>query len=173
MVNSLNQRMLEELVRDFAGVRSCVFLSVQGMNAIEISNLRAGFAEWNVKFLVVKNSVATRALAANQITGLDEFFVGATAVAFGESEVVIRGAKVLSEVMKTSKAIVIKGGYFEGAKLNSEQAIALSKLPTKKELFASILGGVVSLLSAPPSLVQSLLSKPAYLAKAYADKKSA
>lgn len=171
MANFINQKMLEELKKDFEGSKACVFLSVQGMSAIELDTLRAGFGEWNVKFQVVKNPIAKRALEAHGVTGVDSMLVGATAVAHGDSEMAVKAAKVVSEVMKTNKVLVVKGAYFEGAMLNPAQTKELAKIPSKKELFSSILGGVVSLMSAPASLIQSAMSNPAYLANAYADKK--
>lgn len=171
MANFINQKMLEELTKDFQGANACVFLSVQGMTAIELDNLRAGFGEWNVKFQVVKNPIAKRALESHGVKGIDAMLVGATAIAFGDAEIAIKAAKVVSEVLKTNKVLVVKGSYFEGMVLDANQTKELAKIPSKKELFSSILGGIVSLMSAPASLIQSAMSNPAYLANAYADKK--
>ena len=171
MPNFINQKMLIELTRELQGMRSCVFVSVSGMSATELDNLRAGFGEWNVKFLVVKNQVARRALGAIKIQGVEGFLVGPTAIAYGDSETAIKACKVLAEVMKTSKALTVKGGYLEGKALDGARTRELAKIPSRKELFASILGGVVGLLAAPAALVQSALSQPACLAKALADKK--
>lgn len=171
MANEINRMMLAELTKEFTGIRSCVFVSLSGMSSKEIDNLRAGFGEWNVKFCVVKNPIALRALDASGVKGVESYLVGPTAIAYGDTESAIKASKVLSEIMKTAKALVVKGAYLEGAALTAAQAKELAKIPSKKELFSSILGGVVSLMSAPASLVQSALSNPAYLGSALADKK--
>lgn len=171
MANELNKMMLAELTQEFRGIGSCVFVNLEGMNAKEIDSLRAGFGEWNVKFSVVKNPIALRALEAVGIKGVEAYFVGPTAVAYGDAESAIKASKVLAETMKAVKALTIKGGFLEGMALDAVSAKKLSQIPSKKELFSSILGGVVSLMSAPASLVQSALSNPAYLGSALADKK--
>lgn len=171
MANEINKMMLAELTKEFQGIRSCVFVNLSGMSAKEIDNLRAGFGEWSIKFSVVKNPIALRALDASGVKGVESYLVGPTAIAYGDTESAIKASKVLTETMKTSKTLVVKGGFLEGAVLNADQAKQLAKIPSKKELFSSILGGVVSLMSAPASLVQSALSNPAYLGNALADKK--
>jgi large subunit ribosomal protein L10 len=109
--------------------------------------------------------------------GVDEefikLFVGPVAVAV-DYEDITAGVKTLSKFIedKKNKSLEIKGGYIEGRVCGAEEVEALSKLPGKDELRATLLSllqtparNFVSLCSAPSRNLLGVLSN-------YAEKKS-
>ena len=57
-------------------------------------------------------------------------------------------AKVLGDVAKTT-SLKLMGGIFEGAVVDQEKVVALSKLPSKKELLGMVVGTAVMGKPAP------------------------
>jgi large subunit ribosomal protein L10 len=110
----------------------------------------------------VKNRFAKIALKDLERPLVDEYLTGPTALALptGESGAV---AKVLVEFAKNAP-MSIKGGIVDGNVFNASQMEEFSKLPTKDELIAKLMGtmrapvqNVVYVLNAVPTkLVRTL-----------------
>jgi len=94
-----------------------------------------------VEYVVVKNTLALRALAEAQINGLEAFLGGPTALVLGGSDPVA-AAKVLSDFAKEHEKPAIKAGLVEGKAVTPEQVKQLAALPSKQELLAQ-LGGAL------------------------------
>ncbi len=76
-------------------------------------------------YTVAKNTLVKRAAAEAGIEGLDELFVGPTAIAFVKGEAV-DAAKAIKKFAKDNKALVIKGGYMDG------RALTVSEVETDR-----------------------------------------
>ena len=131
-------------------------LSVDQMNA-----LRRQLLSKEVKLQVVKNTLARFAADKAGMEELKSLLVGPTALAFGFGDNIADPAKVLIEYQKATKLeIGIKGGLLDNKMLSKEQVTALSKLPTKEVLIATLLGTlqrpVASLLSIMNGTLQAL-----------------
>ena len=138
------------VVADYRG------LSVDQMNA-----LRRKLLSKEVKLQVVKNTLARFAAQKAGMEEINPLLIGPTALAFGFGDNIADPAKVLIEYQKATKLeIGIKGGFLDNKMLSKEQVIALSKLPTKEVLIATLLGTlqrpVASLLSIMNGPLQAL-----------------
>ena len=72
-------------------------------------------------YTVAKNTLVKRAAAEAGIEGLDDLFVGPTAIAFIKGEPV-DAAKAIKTFAKDNKALVIKGGYMDGTRCPSTRS---------------------------------------------------
>ncbi len=142
----------ERLVKEFKTAKSAAFADYQGLTVIQAADLRRKTREAKVNYIVAKKTLLT--LAAKE-AGFDldaKRFPGMLGVAFGHEDEVAP-AKVLGDASGTT-SLKLVGGIFEGLVVPLEKIVALSKLPSKKEL----LGKVVSTIYAPVSALVRVLN---------------
>jgi large subunit ribosomal protein L10 len=132
-----------------------ILTEYRGMRVSELTKLRRELRPKGTEYHVTKNTLLLR--AANQLgyTGLDDALAGPTAVAFVKEDI-SGGAKAILDFAKTNKTIVIKSAILKGKLLSADQIEALTKLPTKEELIAKMLGS----LNAPTSNLVNVLAQP-------------
>ena len=92
---------------------SIVVVDSRGLTVEQDTVLRRSLRESGVEFKVIKNSILSRAAEQAGLDDLKELFVGPSAVAFSNEDV-IAPAKVISEFAKTAEALEIKGGVVDG-----------------------------------------------------------
>ena len=93
---------------------SIVVVDSRGLTVDQDTVLRRNLRESGVEFKVIKNSILSRAAEEAGLEDLKELFVGPSAVAFSNEDV-IAPAKVISEFAKDAEALEIKGGVVDGA----------------------------------------------------------
>ncbi|HTR20841.1 MAG TPA: 50S ribosomal protein L10 [Gemmatimonadales bacterium] len=121
---------------------STVYLTdFTGLNVARATELRRKLRAAGVEYVVVKNTLARRALVAAQVQGLNDHLDGPTALVLGGVDPVT-AAKVLTDFAKEHEKPAIKVGLVEGKALGTEQVKRLAALPSKKELLAQ-LGGAL------------------------------
>lgn len=121
--------------------QSAVILDYRGMTVAEATNLRNRFREAGVEYKVIKNNILKRAADQLNIEGLDDYFKGPSAVAFGYEDPVAP-AKILCKFVKEINKTEIKGGVLDQVKVDAQKVEELSKLPSKEELIAKMLGSL-------------------------------
>lgn len=128
----------------FAECNIGILTDYRGLTTIELNNLRRKLATANMKYRVVKNSLAQIALRQAGKAELAGSITGPVAVAFGYGEIP-EAAKALTEYIKATKStLVVKGGFFGHTVLTSKDVNALADLPTKEVLIAQVIGGIQS-----------------------------
>ena len=138
---------------------SIVVVDSRGLTVEQDTVLRRTLRENGVEFKVIKNSILTRAAEKAGIDEMKDLFVGPSAVAFSNEDV-IAPAKVLSDFAKDAEALEIKGGAIEGAVSSKEEIAALASLPTREGLLSMLL-----------SVLQAPVRNVAYAVKAVAEAK--
>ena len=93
---------------------SIVVVDSRGLTVDQDTVLRRNLRESGVEFKVIKNSILSRAAEKAGLEDLKKLFVGPSAVAFSNEDV-IAPAKVISEFAKGAEALEIKGGVVDGA----------------------------------------------------------
>ncbi|KFN87880.1 MULTISPECIES: 50S ribosomal protein L10 [Streptococcus] len=138
---------------------SIVVVDSRGLTVEQDTVLRRNLRENGVEFKVIKNSILTRAAEKAGLDGMKDLFVGPSAVAFSNEDVVAP-AKVLSDFAKDAEALEIKGGAIEGAVSSKEEIAALASLPNREGLLSMLL-----------SVLQAPVRNVALAVKAVADNK--
>ena len=110
-----------------------------GLTVKRMTDLRRKLRGVGVGYAVVKNTLAARALAETQITGLDDVLSGATGLVFASPDPV-GAAKILSDFHKEFQQPTVKAGLFQGRRISAEEVKRLASLPSREELLAQ-LGG--------------------------------
>lgn len=138
------KQVVEEISEKLRNSATTIVVDYRGLNVSEVTELRKQLREAGVEFKVYKNTMIRRATAETDLTGIDEFLTGPTAVAFSNEDV-IAPAKVLYKFAKDHKDLEIKTGIIEGQVATVDQINALAELPSREGLLSMLL----SVLQAP------------------------
>ncbi|MDK6471106.1 50S ribosomal protein L10 [Streptococcus agalactiae] len=149
---------VELIAEKMNAAASIVVVDSRGLTVEQDTNLRRSLRESDVEFKVIKNSILTRAAEKAGLEDLKELFVGPSAVAFSNEDV-IAPAKVISDFAKDAEALEIKGGSVDGKFTSVEEINALAKLPNKEGMLSMLL-----------SVLQAPVRNIAYAVKAVAEK---
>jgi len=109
-----------------------------------------------VDYVVVKNTLARRALASATVTGLDPHLTGSTALAIATDA--SAAAKVLIEFAKEHQKPSVKGGLVDGRAVTSAQVKRLATLPPREVLLAELGAAMQAPMAGFLGALQALLS---------------
>ncbi len=152
----------EELRKRLDGVDNALLVNVIGMQVNDVNKLRALFAEKGVRILVVRNSLAARAVAGTPLEPAFEGLTGTTALCWGASDIVALAKEVVKATKEKQFAkFSILGGVMDGEAFAADQAVEISKWPSREEQIAILLGQITGVAA---GLSSQLLSGGANLA---------
>ncbi len=154
MNKSEKDQIIAEVAEDISKASGLFFTDFSGITVSQITDLRREFRKAGCGYRVAKNTLIRKAL--EKLTGYDKVLdklVGATGIAFGYEDP-LAPAKIIKQFNEKhgklqAKVCVVEKQVFEGSQLE-----ALSKLPSRKEIIAGIIGGV----QAPASGLVGVLS---------------
>jgi large subunit ribosomal protein L10 len=155
----------EKLVNAFADelkeAKAILVINYLGLTVEEVTNMRKELRDNNVKMKVIKNTYLRRAAAKAGIEGLDDTFVGPTAVIYtSDADDITEPARIVSKYEDDYDVLEIKGGMLEGKVTSKEEIKQLASIPGREGLLSML----VSVLQAP-------VRNFAYAVKAVADSK--
>lgn len=137
---------VQELVDGLKNAKSAVFANFQGLKVSESEELRQLCREQGVTYVASKKTLLKRALAELGHEVDTKTFEGGPAVMLGiEDEVT--PAQIIAKFAKDHELVTIFGGTLEGKYIEPAMVNDLSKLPSKDELLAKMVGS----LNAPVS----------------------
>lgn len=140
------QAQVEQLAANIKEAKAAVFANFQGLTVQETEALRAACRENGIVFTASKKTLVQRALDEAGIEADARSFEGGVGVAFGMDDEVAP-AQVVAKFAKDHDVVTLFGGILEGAFITSEKVEALSKLPSKQELYAKLVGSLNSPVS--------------------------
>jgi len=164
-------REVEQLVDVLNGAKSVVLADFIGLNVQEVSALRAKCRAAGVRYKVVKNTLAKRAIKEVGMQDLESFLEGPNAWATHDSDQVI-AAKILSDFAKDNEKLEIRAGFMEGRMISSSEVVALSKLPSREVLLSQTLAALQSPLAGFAGVCSALLRGVVTVVDAYRKKRS-
>ena len=131
---------VKALKDEFEGYNGYIFTDYRGMTVAQITELRAALRKNDAQYRVIKNRFAKIAMKDLGKGGAEEQMVGPTAVALAKGDESNVVAKALFEAIKNGAPMQVKGALIDGELMSVDEVEALSKLPTKLELIASLMG---------------------------------
>jgi large subunit ribosomal protein L10 len=156
MLKSDKEQLVAELTDRLRETGTLLVADYRGLTVTEIDDLRTQLLQHGARFRVVKNTLTRRAAEAAGAEALLALLDGPTAIAFLESDGdPVAVAKALSDVARTGRVLVIRGGILDGAAISAEDVEQLAKLPPADVLRGQIVGAltgplqVVGLFAAP------------------------
>ena len=125
-----------------------------------VTALRKQCRENDVHYCVLKNRLVLRALKELNIEGLDALLEGPNAFVFGEKDVTA-APKIISSFIEKNKltSLEIKGGLMGTEVMDVAAIKELAATPSREELLATMVGCLVSPVSALVSVLEQIAEK--------------
>lgn len=153
-----------ELVEAFNESSGAVLTEYRGLTVKQLQELRRVLGE-DANYAVVKNTLTKIAAKEAGVEGFDDLLNGPTAIAFINGDLV-EAAKGLRDFAKANPALIIKGGYVDGAALDAGEIATLADLESREVLMGKLAGAMLASLSQAVYLLNAPLSQAARLAGA-------
>lgn len=146
--------LLKDLSDRFARAKSVSFSDYRGLTVNEMQELRRKLREQGVEYKITKKSLIRKACESAGIKEIpNEALEGPVGAAFAYDDE-IAPFKGIATVAKQFDKLTLLGGVMNGALVSNKDASELSKLPSREELLAKLVGTMV----APIAGLQGTLS---------------
>jgi len=158
MSKTERQATVESLTELLKGSPNVFVTDFSGLNVLRMTELRRRLRGAGVDYVVVKNTLAQRAFAANGMHALDEHLAGPTGLVLSGQDA-MAGAKVLADFAKEFEKPAIKIGLVDGRPVTPEQVKRLAGLPPREVLLAQLAGYIQSPMAQFAGVMNGLLSQ--------------
>jgi large subunit ribosomal protein L10 len=145
MSKTERENQVAVLTDRFKDLKNIYVTDFTGLSVGKITELRRRLRAAGARYVVVKNTLAQRALAANQISELDQHLAGPTGLVLAGADP-LAAAKVLGEFAKENQKPQVRIGLVDGKAVNPAYVKRLGELPSREALlgqFAGCLNGVL------------------------------
>jgi large subunit ribosomal protein L10 len=156
MSKTARQETVDTLARQFKDSPTLYVTDFTGLNVLRMTELRRRLRSAGVGYVVVKNTLAQRALAANQISALDDHLAGPTGLVLGGKDPVA-AAKVLTDFAREFEKPAIKIGLVDGKAVTPEQVKRLASLPSRDVLLSQLAGAMQAPMAQLAGVMNGLL----------------
>src|SRR3954462_9557260 len=120
------EQLVVELKEKLEGATALYYTDFTGLNVKRMTELRRRLRKANVEYVVIKNTLALRAVNESGLVG--ERLKGPTGLVIGRDAV--GAAKVLTDFAKENdQRPTVKGGLLAGASIDAAQVKRLAALP--------------------------------------------
>ena len=147
-----------ELQEKLVGAKAFYLTDFSGMNVKQITAFRTRLRAQGVEYVVVKNTLAQRALADLELPDIGASFAGPTGVVIGRNDAVA-AAKVITDFAREfDNKPKVKLGIVERKEVGPDQIKQLAELPPREVLLAQLAGGLQAPMSRLAGGMQSLVA---------------
>jgi len=135
------EKLVAELKAKLKGANALYYTDFTGLNVKRMTDLRRRLRKANVEYVVIKNTLALRAvnesgLVATRLKGQTGLVIARDAVA---------AAKVLADFAKENdQRPAVKGGVLDGRALDVAQVKKLASMPSREQMLAELGAGLQS-----------------------------
>ena len=154
MKRTEKEQLVTELKEKIGGAQALYYTDFTGLNVKRMTELRRRLRKANVEYVVIKNTLALRAVNESGLVGAK--LKGPTGLVMAKEAV--GAAKVLSDFAKENDAKpTVKGGMLEGASIDAAQVKRLAAMPSREQMLAELGAGLQSPLGAFLGAMNGLL----------------
>lgn len=144
MLRAQKEESVEALTKDVARSQAVLFVDYTGLTVEEVTNLRKKFRGQDIGFRVVKNTLMKRAIAGTPYESASKVLKGTpTGVVLGFKDPIATAKSLYEALKEMPEHLKVKGGIFDNKAITAKEAEALSKMPSREELIAGILGMIM------------------------------
>ena len=156
----IKKQVVAEIVEKFKTAESVVVCSFNGLTVEQVTELRKQCRENDVQYCVLKNRLVGRALKELNIEGMDALLEGPNAFVFGMKDVTAAPKTIASFIDKNKlTSLEIKGGL-TGTEFTDVAGVkALAATPSRDELLGTLVGCLVSPVSALVAVLDEIAEK--------------
>ena len=149
------ERLVTELRETMKGASALYYTDFTGLNVKRMTELRRRLRRAGVEYVVIKNTLALRAVNESGLTG--EALKGPTGIVVGKDPVA--AAKVLADFAREfDQKPAVKGGLLDGKAIAPAQVKRLATLPPREQMMADLGAGLQSPLAAFAGALNGLLT---------------
>jgi large subunit ribosomal protein L10 len=131
--------VIAELRDRLARLPNVYLTDFTGLRVKQVTDFRRRVRAAGLEYVVVKNTLAQRALAEASVVGLDDQLAGPTGFVFAADPVA--AAKVIADFQKDADAFRVKVGLVDGRTVSPQEVQRLARLPSRVELLSQLAGG--------------------------------
>lgn len=136
-------QLVTELTDKIKGAEALYYTDFTGLNVKRMTELRRRLRKAGVDYVVIKNTLALRAVNESGLTGAT--LKGPTGVVVAKDP--IAAAKVLTDFAKENdQRPALKGGLWEGRAVDEAQIKRLATMPSRTEALSQVAGALNSVL---------------------------
>lgn len=145
MSKQVKELISAEIRKRLNGVQDALLVDVIGLNSASTFALRRELRSKGIHLLVVKKSLARRAMEGTPLAPAFDQCEGSLAVVWGGEDFVSL-AKELVEIHKKPEfeKCTAKGGVMDGERLTPEKVVEISKWPNRVGQISLLLGQILS-----------------------------
>src|SRR5512141_395225 len=156
MKRTEKEKLVADLRDKLKGSKSLYYTDFTGLNVKRMTELRRRLKRAGVEYVVIKNTLALRAVNESGLVG--ERLKGPTGLVVGKDPVA--AAKVLTEFAKEFEdRPAMKGGMLQGKAIDNAQLKRMASLPSREQMLADLAAGMQS----PMAAFLGALSGPLYM----------
>ena len=148
------EQLVVELKEKIEGAKALYYTDFTGLNVKRMTELRRRFKRAGVQYVVIKNTLALRAVNESGLVGVR--LKGPTGLVMATDPV--EAARILTDFAKTNEQRpAVKGGLFNGAAIDAAQVKRLAAMPSREQMLAELAAGLQAPLSAMLGAMNGLL----------------
>jgi len=151
MNKEAKKNYIEEMKKVFSSNEAVMIAHYQGLNVVELDELRKELRENGILFKITKNRITKLAVKDSPCKDLEQYFSGPTAAAVSSDPFL--SARILHKFSKKNDKLKIVAGFMEGKVIDQAEVAKIASLPTLSEARAKIVG----ILTAPAQKLISIL----------------
>jgi large subunit ribosomal protein L10 len=154
MKRSEKEQLVTELTDKIKGASAVYYTDFTGLNVKRMTELRRRLRRAGVEYVVIKNTLALRAVNESGFAG--QRLRGPTGIVVGKDAVA--AAKVLTDFAKENdQKPEVKGGLLDGRAIQAAQVTQLASLPSREQLLAELGAGLMSPMASFVGAMNGLL----------------
>ena len=154
MKRTEKEQLVSELTTKIKGANALYYTDFTGLNVKRMTELRRRLRKANVEYVVIKNTLALRAVNESGLVG--ERLRGPTGLVVTKDPVT--AAKLLSDFAKENdQKPAVKGGMLDGRALNVAQVKQLASMPSREQMLAELGAGLQSPMAAFAGALNGIL----------------
>jgi large subunit ribosomal protein L10 len=154
MKKAEKEQLVSELAQKLRGANALYYTDFTGLNVKRMTDLRRRLRKSGVEYVVIKNTLALRAVNESGLVG--ERLRGPTGIVVATDPVA--GAKILSDFAKEfEQKPAVKGGMFDGKAIDADQVKKLASMPSREQMLAELGAGLMSPLASFAGAMNGML----------------
>jgi large subunit ribosomal protein L10 len=156
MKRAEKEQLVTELRDKLTNAQSLYYTDFTGLNVKRMTELRRRLKRAGVDYVVIKNTLALRAVNESGLVGTK--LKGPTGLVVGKDPVA--AARVLTDFAKEFEdKPAMKGGMLQGKAIDNAQLKRMASLPSREQMLADLAAGMQS----PMAAFLGALSGPLYM----------
>jgi len=148
---------IAEIVAQIRESEAVLAVDFRGISVPQAADVRTRLRDADATFRVVKNTLTERAADEAGTESLRPLLEGPTALTFVRGDAAL-AAKAIATFNRETQLLTFKGGLLGGDALDSEQIVAISRLPTRDVLYGQLVGMVAAPITGLARGLNALLS---------------